>query len=81
MSKAKGMHRLVHWFQERAGYVRTEWFFRRSGQTVRTVETVECQERTILVGRLQGGDSDTCPLCGSTLRTNPEDRMRPQLRE
>ncbi len=33
----------------------------------------------MIVGRLQGGDADMCPLCGSTLKPNPKDGMRSKL--
>jgi hypothetical protein len=75
------MNRLVQWFRRRASSLRTEASFKESGKTVRTVETVEFQERTILIGQLQAGASDVCPLCGRALGSNPDEPVRPQLRD
>jgi hypothetical protein len=45
------------------------------------VETVECHERTFLIGRQQIGDFETCPLCGSKLGSATDGVARPQLHE
>jgi hypothetical protein len=54
-------------------------FFEKTDETVRTVEIIECQERTMLLLPLQGADADACPLCGSPLMAHREDPARPQL--
>lgn len=75
------MIRLAEWFRRRASSRRTETSVQGSGHTVRTVETVEFQERTFLIGRQQIGDFATCPLCGSKLSSNADDAVRPQLHD
>jgi hypothetical protein len=61
------MVRLVHWLARQARSVQTRAFIAGSDLVVRTVETVEIQEATLLVGQRQVGSLDACPLCGSRL--------------
>jgi hypothetical protein len=75
------MIRLAEWLRRRASSRRTEASVLGSGHTVRTVETVECHERTFLIGRQQIGDFETCPLCGSKLGSPADVAVRPQLHE
>jgi len=79
MKTTSGMNRLVQWLRQRAYSLRTDTLFHGSGLTVRTVETVECQERTLLIGSLRKGTLDACPLCGVELGPAEEDPIRPQL--
>jgi hypothetical protein len=75
------MIRLAQWLRRRANSLYTETVVVGSSQTVRTVETVECQERTILIGREHVGDFETCPLCGNKLGSTAEGPVRHQLHE
>ena len=75
------MIRLAEWLRRRSSSRRTETSVQGSGHTVRTVETVECHERTFLIGRQQIGDFETCPLCGSKLGSATDGVVRPQLHE
>jgi hypothetical protein len=61
--------------------LRTEARTQGVRRTVRTIETVECQQKTILIGSLQGGAIDSCPLCGHRLGPAEEEPIRPRLLE
>jgi hypothetical protein len=76
MSNDGRIHRLAHWFRQRAAYLRAEPFIEGS-RTIRTVETIERQEHTVLIGRLPAGQFDSCPMCGRKLAPEPEDRPPP----
>jgi hypothetical protein len=73
------MIRLAQWLQRRANSLCNETVVFGSSQTVRTVETVESQERTIVIGLEQVGNLETCPLCGNKLGSTAEEPWRPQL--
>jgi hypothetical protein len=75
------MSRLVRWFRQRSGFRRAETVLRETGQTVTTVETIESEERTILIGLHQVSHADICPLCGSRLSATGKDRAQHQLGE
>jgi hypothetical protein len=75
------MIRLIQWFRQRASYLRTEAFTQGFSQTVRTVETVECHEHTLLIGMTPPGALDACPLCGSKLIPAKDEKTLPQLHE
>jgi len=75
------MIRLAEWLRRRASSRCTETSVRGSSHTVRTVETVECHERTFLIGPEQIGNFESCPLCGSKLGSTADGVVRPQLRE
>jgi len=61
--------------------MRSEIVEQGSRRTIRTVETIERQEKTFLVGNLQAGTFDACPLCGSKLPAATGDQTRPQLHD
>jgi hypothetical protein len=66
------MVRLVHWLSKQIRSLEIKAFIAGSDLVVRTVETVEIQEATLLVGQGKGGDLDACPLCGSRLVTHQQ---------
>lgn len=70
---------MVQWLQKLAGSLRKEAFVRRSGPTLRTEETIEIQDLTLLFRQFQEGVSDACPVCGSTLTPPANEPVRPQL--
>jgi hypothetical protein len=78
MSNQSNFARLVHWFRLRADSLRTVTT-QSFSQTVRTVETVECQERTLFAGNPFGNGSDVCPVCGAKLLHGENDRLRRRL--
>jgi DNA-directed RNA polymerase subunit RPC12/RpoP len=81
MRKTGRMSRLLLWFQQRCGFLRAGTMLRGSSETVTTVETIESEERTILIGLQQVSHADVCPLCGSRLSAKGKDRVQRQLGE
>jgi len=82
MKYLRGINRLAQWVRQRAGFLREETSLRGSSQTIRTVETIESEERTVLIAGHHVVDIDVCPLCGS--RLNPQtsqNSTHPQLNE
>jgi hypothetical protein len=52
-----------------------------SPRVIRTVETVQREEKTILIGTLNAGAFKTCPLCGQNLGPPEDDSAHPHLLE
>jgi len=48
---------------------------------VRTVETVECQERILLIEGPHAKAFEACPLCGAKLGSPADDPLHPHLLE
>jgi len=81
MSNKGSMNRLVQWVRQGASSLRSDAFLQSSRQTVRTIETVECQEHTLLIGSVRAGPLDICPMCGRKLVQEVEGQTLPQLHD
>ena len=83
MTSKSSIGRVIHWFRQRANSVRSGTASQRFSQTVHTVETVECQERTMFIGNVHGnvhgGGVDVCPVCGARLLHSDRDLGRTRL--
>lgn len=62
-----GLNRILQWFRQRANSLRNTSLAEGSRRTVRTVETIECEQHIFLVGSVQHSAHDACPLCGKKL--------------
>jgi len=81
MTNEGGKNRLIQWVRRGTGILRRETFRQEVQRTVRTVETVECREHTVLIGNMQHGAMDACPLCGSKLIPAAKEKALPQLHD
>lgn len=80
MRSEGGIDRLVCWLTQRVRSLRAKAFIGESGLTVRTLETVEIEETTLLLGQAQVTALDACPLCGSRPVLSPVELARPPHR-
>jgi hypothetical protein len=75
------MNRIDQWLCRREGSQRSQTEEHGSRRTIRTVETVERQQKTFLIESLQSGALDACPLCGHKLGSPVDDSTHPRLLE
>jgi hypothetical protein len=75
------LNRILRWFLQRANPLRKTSLAEGSRRTVRTVETIECEQHVYLVGSMQTGSQDACPLCGKKLIPDAGEHAPRQLGE
>ena len=81
MNSGGWANRILRWFWRRERSQPGKLVEQEFWRSVRTVETVQSEERTFLIGTLKAGAFKNCPLCGQTLGPSGDDSAHPHLLE